>query len=540
MESTESAIIEEKASLEKEKTKPVQKRGSLLGSTSIVSFMTVLSRLGGVARDIVVAHCFGATGSVDAFLVAFKIPNFMRRLFAEGAFSQAFIPVLAEHQEKKSHEETMKFISHVAGNLGVVLIGITIIGMYFSDFMTIIFAPGFSRHSERFTEASQMLRITFPYLGLISMTALAGAVLNTYQRFAVPAFTPVLLNVGMIAGALILGPLLKVPTESLAWGVLLAGVLQLLFQLPFLSRYSLLRIPRVNWKDPGVKHMLKLMVPALFGVSVGQINLLLDTIFASFLPVGSVSWLFYSDRLTNFPLGVFGVAIATVILPHLSREHSRQSIGQFSNAMDWGIRLILIIALPAALGLFFMAGPILASLFGNGKFSPHDVYMTRLSLMAFSLGLPAFMLTKILATGFYASQNIKIPVKVGIVSMVANSLLCLLFIKPFAHMGLAMASTIAGFINAGGLFFYLIKHKLFQAKLGWKKFILQIICANSLMSIWLWFRIPPTSQWIDWDIWHRFLHLFPDIIVGIILYLLVLFFMGVRPSHFFGKHSPEV
>lgn len=517
-----------------------QKQSSLLGSTSIVSFMTVLSRLGGFVRDVVVAHCFGATGAVDAFLVAFKIPNFMRRLFAEGAFSQAFIPVLAEHQEKKTHDEAMTFVSHVAGNLGIVLIAITIVGMIFSDAMTVIFAPGFSIHSERFAEASQMLRITFPYLGLISMTALAGAVLNTYRYFAIPAFTPLLLNVGMIAGALFLSPWLKMPVESLAWGVLFAGVLQLIFQLPFLAKHSLLSMPRVDWKDKGVKHMLKLMVPALFGVSVGQINLLLDTIFASFLPIGSVSWLFYSDRLTNFPLGVFGAAIATVILPHLSREHSRQSVQQFSKAMDWGIRLILVVALPAALGLFLMAGPILASLFGNGKFSPHDVYMTRLSLMAFALGLPAFMLTKILATGFYASQNIKIPVKVGIISMVTNSVLCLLFIKPFAHMGLAMASSIAGFVNAGGLLFYLLNNKLFQAQPGWKKFITQIVCANGAMTVWLWFRIPPTAQWLDWDVWHRILHLFPDIFVGISLYGLVLFVMGVRPADFFGKQAPEV
>ncbi len=540
--SVETTVVTAEEKIEKIEAleKKARRSGSLLGSTSVVSFMTVLSRLGGMVRDIVVAHCFGATGAVDAFLVAFKIPNFMRRLFAEGAFAQAFIPVLAEHQETKTREETMKFISHVAGNLGVVLIVITILGMYFSDIMTVIFAPGFDRDSARFAEASQMLRITFPYLGLISMTALAGAVLNTYQHFAVPSFTPVLLNVGMIIGALVLGPMLDVPVESLAWGVVLAGILQLLFQLPFLAKYSLLRWPRVNWKDPGVRRMLKLMVPALFGVSVGQINLLLDTIFASFLPIGSVSWLFYADRLSGFPLGVFGVAIATVILPHLSREHSRQSVEQFSNAMDWGTRLILVIALPAALGLFFMAGPILTTLFGNGKFSPHDIYMTRLCLMAFSVGLPVFMLTKIFATGFYASQNFRIPVKVGIVSMVANSLLCLLFIKPFASMGLAMASTIAGFVNAGGLLFYLLYNKLYQPKAGWMKFITQLCCANGLMSLWLWFRIPETSAWISWDIWHRLLRLFPDILVGIALYAFVLFVMGVRPSHFFGKHAPEV
>jgi len=529
-------ITETPETLSESSAKKIRK-GSLLRSTSIVSLMTVISRLGGVARDIVVAHYFGATAGVDAFLVAFKIPNFMRRLFAEGAFSQAFIPVLAEYQENRTHEETMRFVSHVAGNLGIILFIVIALGMYFSNTMTMIFAPGFSQDSLRFVQASEMLRITFPYLGLISLTALAGAVLNTYQRFAVPAFTPVLLNVGMIFGAVVLSPWLAVPVESLAWGVLIAGVLQLVFQLPFMARYSLLCRPRIDWRDAGVKHMLKLMVPALFGVSVYQINLLMDTIFASFLPVGSVSWLFYSDRLTNFPLGVFGVAIATVILPHLSREHSRQSVQQFSSALDWGIRLILLIALPAALGLFFMAGPILASILGYGEFTAHDVYQTRLSLMAFATGIPFFMLTKVLATGFYASQNIKIPVKVGIAAMLANTLLCLLLIKPFAHMGLALASSLAGVINAVGLFVYLVRKKLFQPKAGWMRYLTQLGCANGVMSLWLWLRVPPTAQWIEWDLAQRALHLFPDILLGITFYVLILFLMGIRPSDFFGKHA---
>lgn len=508
---------------------------SLLRSTSIVSSMTMLSRLAGFARDMVIAHYFGAGAGVDAFIVAFKIPNFMRRLFAEGAFSQAFVPVLAEFQEQKNHQEVRQFIARIAGTLGLVLFIVTIAAVIATPVLVLIFAPGYRYGTPRYELATYMLRITFPYLMLISLTAMAGAVLNTYGRFSVAAFTPVLLNISMIVAGVYFAPYFQHPVEALAWGVFFAGIVQLAFQLPFLAKLKLLPMPRLAWHDSGVRRVLTLMVPALFGVSVSQINLLMDTLFASFLPVGSVSWLYFSDRLTGFPLGVFGVAIATVILPHLSRKHSDKSPELFSKAVDWGIRTILLIAVPSAVGLYLLAGPLLAVLFGYGRFDAHDVLMTRLSLMAFAVGIPAFMLVKVLASGFYAKQNIKTPVKVGVLAMISNTLLNLILIKPFAHMGLAASTSIAAFLNAGILLYLLIKSDIYHPNSGWMKFISQMILANGLMAAWLIWQDSSMTQWLTWNWSARAMQLSYLIIPALFIYSAALYFSGVRFKDFRGQ-----
>ncbi len=363
----------------------VPKRQSLLRSTSLVSIMTLISRLVGFARDMLLAQLFGAQAGMDAFYVAFRIPNFMRRLFAEGAFSQAFVPVLAEYQQTRTVDEVRTFIARIAGQLGVILSIVTVIGVLAAPVIIFIFAPGFGEGSVRSLLATEMLRLTFPFLMLVSLTAMAGAILNTYGYFGVPAFTPVLLNICMILAALYLCPLLNQPVVGLAWGVLIAGIAQLLFQLPFLYQRNLLVKPKLVWNDPGVKRVLKLMIPALFGVSIAQINLMVDSIFASFLKVGSVTWLYYTDRLTDFPLGVFGVAIATVILPHLSRRHAEQSNEKFSRALDWGLRLLLLIGIPSALGLSLFAMPLIAGCFAYGKFSAYDLIQTQKVLLPWAL-----------------------------------------------------------------------------------------------------------------------------------------------------------
>lgn len=510
---------------------------SLLRSTSLVSFMTMLSRVLGFARDMVIAHFFGAGAGVDAFLIAFKIPNFMRRLFAEGAFSQAFVPVLAEYQEQQEFTEVQQFVSRIAGTLGVILFVVTIIAVIATPILVMIFAPGFGHGSPRYLMATYMLRITFPYLMLISLTAMSGAVLNTYGRFGIPAFTPVLLNISLIGAAIYLAPYFQQPVEALAWGVLVAGIVQLGFQIPFLAQIKLLPLPRFAWHDSGVRRVLKLMVPALFGVSVAQVNLLMDTLFASFLPVGSVSWLYFSDRLTNFPLGVFGVAIATVILPHLSRKHSDHQPELFSKALDWAIRCILLIAIPAAIGLFILAGPLLASLLGYGRFGTHDVMMARLSLMAFSVGVPAFMLIKVLASGFYAKQNIKTPVKIGVAAMICNMVLNLILIKPFAHMGLAAATTTSAFVNAGALLYLLMKYDIYQPNKGWLKFAGQIATANILLAAWLIWQNVAMPQWLAWHWAERASHLAYLIIPAMLIYLAALFLSGMRFNDFRGQVS---
>ncbi|HIP69099.1 MAG TPA: murein biosynthesis integral membrane protein MurJ, partial [Chromatiales bacterium] len=353
--------------------------------------MTMISRLLGYVRDMVIAVSFGATGATDAFFVAFRIPNMLRRMFAEGAFSQAFVPVFTEQREKGEHAEVKDLVDHVAGSLSLILAVITVVGVLAAPILILIFAPGFADEPDRQQLATQMLRLTFPYVLFISLTALAAGILNSFGKFAVPAFTPVFLNLALIAAALWLAPRMENPVTALAWGVFIAGIVQLLFQLPALKKLGLIPRLRLNRDHPGVKKVLKLMLPALFGSSVAQINLLINTIIASFLVAGSISWLYFSDRFVELPLALFGVAIGTVILPQLSSQHSNGSSKDFSHTLDWGLRVGAIVALPAMLGLIFLAGPILATLLQYKAFTAHDTQMAAISLAAYSLGLPAFV-----------------------------------------------------------------------------------------------------------------------------------------------------
>lgn len=516
----------------------VPKRQSLLRSTSLVSIMTLMSRLVGFARDMILAQLFGAQAGMDAFYVAFRIPNFMRRLFAEGAFSQAFVPVLAEYQQTRTVDEVRTFIARIAGQLGVILSIVTVIGVLAAPVIIFIFAPGFGENSVRSLLATEMLRLTFPFLMLVSLTAMAGAILNTYGYFGVPAFTPVLLNICMILAALYLCPLLSQPVVGLAWGVLIAGIAQLLFQIPFLYQRKLLVKPKLVWSDPGVKRVLKLMIPALFGVSIAQINLMVDSIFASFLKVGSVTWLYYTDRLTDFPLGVFGVAIATVILPHLSRRHAEQSNEKFSRALDWGLRLLLLIGIPSALGLSLFAMPLIAGCFAYGAFSADDVIQTQKSLIALGSGVPAFMMVKVLASGFYARQDIKTPVKVGALVMLINSLLCLVFIWPLAHAGLTLASALAGYINCAILLFLLKRRGIYQPMTGWLKYILQLGVANTAVAVYLLLMTGSMSFWLAQSPVLRLTWLLAHVTVAVLIYFVSLYVTGIRPAQFRG-HMKE-
>lgn len=509
------------------------KEQNLLKSTSIFSLMTFISRIFGFARDIVIAHFFGASASMDAFIVAFKIPNFMRRLFAEGAFSQAFVPVLAEYQKNRSFQDVRNFIAKIAGSLSCILTIVTLIGILCAPGIIFIFAPGFHDSPDRFLLATELLRITFPYLMLISLTAMAAAILNTFGYFGAPAFTPVLLNISMILAALFLSSHFKEPIFALAIGVFIAGISQLLFQIPFLYKQRLLVKPKLSFKDEGVKRVLTLMVPALFGVSIAQINLLIDTIFASFLKVGSVSWLFFTDRLTDFPLGVFGVAIATVILPHLSRHHAGNDNKLFSQSLDWAIKSLLLIGVPAAAGLMIFAKPLLAVFFGYGAFTAFDILQTSKSLMTLALGVPGFMLVKVLASGFYAGQNIKTPVKVGAIAMLANTILCLIFIFPLAHAGLTLASSIAGYLNGGILFYLLHKQQIYvPAKSGWIKFFIQVTIATSIMVLYLAIFKHDLSYWMSKPVIERTGMLSIHIIAGALIYLITLLCLGFKISHY--------
>jgi len=499
----------------------------LFKSTAIVSIMTFLSRILGFVRDIVIARLFGAGLGADVFFVAFKIPNFLRRLFAEGAFSQAFIPVLAEYRHR-GDRDLKELIASTSGTLSGILFIITAIGILAAPILIAVFAPGFIASPDKITLAGDLLKITFPYLFFISLTALAGSVLNSFGKFAVPAFTPVFLNLSMIGCALWLSPQLEEPVTALAWGVFIGGLVQLLFQIPFLINIKQLPKPRWGWKDSGVQKILKLMIPAMFGVSVAQINLLLDTVLASFLVTGSISWLYYSDRLVEFPLGVLGIALSTVILPSLSKKHASASKAEFSNTIDWALRWVFIIGTPAAIGLICLAEPLLLTLFQYGEFTALDAHKASLSLMAYGLGLLPFIFIKVLAPGYYARQDTKTPVKIGIIAMVTNMVLNIILMMQFAHVGLALATSLSAILNAGLLFIGLRKLGVYIPLAGWGWFIIKLLAANaSLLALLMWLT-PITSEWLSWLAWQRFSVLFGLIISAAIIYFAVLAIVGIK------------
>ncbi len=502
----------------------------------------MISRLLGFVRDMVIARVFGAGMGTDAFFVAFKIPNFLRRLFAEGAFSQAFVPVLSEYKSNRDHEEVQQLTRKVAGTLGGVLFLVSLIGVVAAPLLIMVFAPGFIDEQEKFDLASSMLRITFPYLLFISLTALAGGVLNSYGRFGVPAFTPVLLNISMISVAIWLAPRMEQPVTALAWGVFIAGVAQLLFQFPFLARLRLLGWPRWDWHDSGVKRIIQLMLPAIFGSSVAQINLLFDTLLASLLVTGSVSWLYYSDRLVEFPLGVFGIALATVILPSLSRQHATRSAETFSRTLDWALRWVLLLGTPCSIGLFILAGPMLTTLFHYGEFVAVDVQMASLSLMAYSLGLLGFILVKVLAPGYFARQDTRTPVRIGVIAMLANMVLNVLFVAPMVwfdipgpHTGLALATACSAFLNAGLLFRGLRREGVFQAQPGWGRLLLQVLLANLVLAAVVGFSSGVTAEWLEWGWMERVGRLAFCIVTGAVAYGAVLWLLGIRSAQLLGR-----
>ncbi len=506
---------------------------SFFKSFATVGGNTLLSRILGFLRDLVVARMFGADAATDAFFVAFKIPNFLRRLFAEGAFSVAFVPVLSEYRAKRSEIELREFVDRMAGTFGLVLLLTSLAGVLAAPLLIILFAPGFLGEDEnKYVLAVEMLYLTFPYLFFISLTAFAGSILNAHNRFGIPAFTPVLLNLSMIGCALWLSPHLSQPVMGLAWGVLIAGAVQLLFQLPFLAQLKLMPKPRVAFKDRGVIKVLRLMVPALFGVSVSQINLLLDTLIASFLVSGSISWLYYSDRLLEFPVGILGVAIGTVILPNLSRKHADKSPEEFSATLDWAIRLMVLLGVPAAVGLLLLAGPMLATLFHSDSFNSQDVVKSTQSLMAFAPGLMAIILIKVLAPGFYAQQDTRTPVRIGIIAMVANMGFNLMLVFPLKHAGLALATTLSSTLNAYLLYRGLVRTGIYQPGKGWARILTRVILAAAGMGVLLFLGAGDLHAWLRMGDWMRVLSLLGWILGAGAAYLMLLYLFGIRGRDF--------
>jgi len=508
---------------------------NLLKALATIGSMTLLSRILGFLRDTIIARTFGAGLYTDAFFVAFKLPNLLRRLFAEGAFSQAFVPILAEYKTRRGHDATRDLIDHVATLLALVLVGVSLIGILAAPLVIYLSAPGFSADTEKFDLTVQLLRYIFPYIFFISLVSLAGGVLNTYSKFSVPAFTPVLLNLSFIACALWLAPHMNPPVMALAVAVLLGGVLQLGIQLPYLAKIGFLPRFRLNLHDEGVWRVLKLMGPAVFGVSIAQISLLINTIFASFLETGSVSWLYYADRLMEFPTGMLGVALGTILLPSLAKHYSDDSPEKFSSLLDWGLRLTLMLALPAALALAILAVPLIATLFFYGKFTAHDLWMTREALMAYSAGLLGLIMVKVLAPGFYARQNIRTPVKIAIFTLLATQAMNLAFVWKLQHAGLALAIGLGACLNAGLLYYQLRRHNIFQPQPGWLKFLLKLAAALAVMGATLWFAMGPQTAWLSGGILERAFHLGWVVVAGAAAYFATLGLLGFRPRDYMRR-----
>ncbi len=445
------------------------------------------------------------------------------------------MPVLSEYKTRREHAEVRRLVDNVVGVLGGILFLVTLAGVLAAPLLVMIFAPGFLQEAAKFDLTVEMIRVTFPYILFISLTALAGGILNSYGRFAVPAITPALLNLCLIAAALWLAPRLAEPVTALAWGVFLAGVVQLLFQLPYLQGLRLLPRPRFSLRDEGVRRVARLMLPGIFGSSVAQINLLFDTLIASFLVTGSVSWLYFSDRLVEFPLGVFGIALATVILPTLSRRHADDAPEAFFATLDWALRLVMVIGVPAAVALLVLAGPMLMTLFQYGAFDLEDVAMARLSLMAYALGLLGFILVKVLAPGFYARQDTRTPVRVGVIAMLANMVMNVVFVVPMVvwevpgpHAGLALATSLSAFLNAGLLLHLLRRDAGYRPAPGWSRLLTQILVASAAMAALLWFAAGDAGQWAARAWYERAVMLALLVLAGALCYFLVLRFTGLN------------
>ena len=499
----------------------------LFKSTVIVSSMTLISRILGFVRDMLIARIFGVDVATDAFFVAFKIPNFLRRLFAEGAFAHAFIPVLADYKEQGSEANLKVFVDKTAGTLAGILMLLTLIGVVVAPVLILLLAPGFAWQGSQYELAVLLLKITFPYLFFISLVAFAGAILNAHDKFAIPALTPVFLNISMIVAAIWFAPLMEQPIVALAWGVFAAGIIQVCFQIPSLIRLGLL--PRFKWgyNDPGVKKTISLMLPAIFSVSVTQINLLLDTLVASFLTVGSVSWLYYSDRLVEFPLGMLGLALGTVILPKLAKDYAMEDKKVFSYSLDWGLRLALLIGMPATIGLILLAEPMLSTLFQYKEFSWNDVHYAGLSLRAYAVGLLGYLLIKVLVPGFTARKDMKTPVRYGVYAMLVSLGLDVVLVFPLAHAGLALATSLGAFFNAALLLYQLLKKNIYRPVKGWWVFSLRILLASAAMSMVLYYFVD-ANWWNQWHSGDRIINLFKWVLIGLLTYIVTLVLTGLK------------
>ena len=510
---------------------------NLLKALATVSGLTLVSRILAFMRDVLIARIFGAGMATDAFFVAFKLPNLLRRMFAEGAFSQAFVPIFGEYKNRRAQAETKLLVDHVTTMLASILFLVTLVGIVAAPILVYISAPGFVKNAAQFELTVQLLQITSPYIFFISLVAVAAGILNTHNKFWVPAFAPVLLNICFIVAALWFAPYFDPPILVLAWAVFVAGIVQLGFQIPFLKKIGMLPSLRFSLHDEGMWRVIKQMGPAVFGVSIAQLSLIINTIFASFLVSGSVSWLYYADRLMEFPTGLLGVAIGTILLPSLSKCHANSDTAEYSKLLDWGLRMTIMLTLPAALALGMAAVPLLATFFQHGAFSAHDVLMSRTALVGYSVGLIGMILVKILAPGFYARQDIKTPVKIGIVTLFATQLMNLAFIGWIQHAGLALSIGLGACLNSAILFHYLKKNDIYIPEPGWLRFLVKVGGAMFVLALVLWFGVGDEQYWLSNSGWMRIFRLLELVVSGVAAYFVTLWLVGFRLKDFAKRGS---
>jgi putative peptidoglycan lipid II flippase len=510
---------------------------SLLRALSTVSGMTLLSRVTGLVRESLKATAFGAGVQMDAFEAAFRLPNILRRLFAEGAFSQAFVPIFAEYRRQRGDDETRDLMGRVGTLLAFVLLLVTAVGVLAAPWLVYALASGFARTPGKVELTAQMIRIVFPYLLFVSLVSLAGGVLNVFRRFAIPAFTPVLLNLSIIGAALFLAPYCEPPVLALAWGVFIGGVAQLLLQIRPLLRIGMLPAPRFDWRDAGVRRVLRAMGPAVLGVSAAQISALINTQLAASLGDGRISWITYADRLMEFPTALLGVALGTVLLPALARYHADSNPAEYSALLDWGLRLAFLLALPAAVALWLLAVPLVATLYQYGRFTPADVMQTRDALLGYSVGLLGLVLVKILAPGFYARQMLKTPVKIALATVLVAQALALLLMTRIGHAGLTLATSLGACLNAALLFWSLRRRGIYQPRPGWLQFLARLVVALGVLCGVLYAFAGTPAEWLGASFGTRVARLAAVCAAGAAAYFSALWLLGFRLRDFNRKEA---
>ncbi|MXP51007.1 murein biosynthesis integral membrane protein MurJ [Pantoea sp. SoEX] len=520
---------------------------NLLKSLTTVSFLTLISRILGFIRDLIIAQYFGAGMFTDAFFMAFKLPNLLRRIFAEGAFSQAFIPVFIEQIKKTkidnkniNNENIKLFISYIFGLLIIVITCIIIFGLIIAPKLTLIVAPGFIRNTYLFNVSTHLLRIMLPYILLISLASLVGVILNTYDYFLIPACTPILFNITIILFILFFHSYFNPHILVLGWGVIVGGVMQICIQLHCLWKINLLVFPKFIFNNPAVLLVIRRMGPAVIGMSVSQISSIINNIFTSFLTFGSLSWLYFSNRLVEFPIGVLSVALSTIILPSLSKSLNDNNYDEYSRLINWGLKICFLLSIPSTIGLIILSKPIVITLFEYGKFTHYDTIMTQYALITYSIGLIGLMSVKVLVIGFYASNDMKTPVKIAFITLIVTQIINLLFFHSLKHICLALSISISGILNAYLLFYKLVKKQIFKLDQEWLKYLVQIIIATSVMAIVLLIILKYINKWEEVIMIERILRLSFICGIGIFVYSLALKIFGFKIKDFSYQFNKNI